>query len=218
MLHRVLAAILLAFLVAAPQSAHAQPAAASLTETVAAWSTFAAAVIALGGTAYSIYTVKEQIRVQNFFARRRIEEEYLTRALYVTWNCYKGALVFASAWIDCREHGHDVAAKGDYTEDQKRHRSDFVEVWQHFDREISATVAVVCSAEGDTRLLRCLKELISASAALYDYLMQSANADLIESEEALDMLPLTVDARRAAEAASMALADRLNSLYDIRAS
>ncbi len=79
-------------------------------------------------------------------------------------------------------------------------------------------MAVVRSAEGNTDLVACLICLHSASAGLYDFLMAGSNADSIQSEEALEQRDETIAAKAAAEAASTALADRLNRLYDTHAS
>ncbi len=73
------------------------------TEELAAWSTFGAAAIAIFSTGYSVVQVKKQLTIQNVFAKRRIEEDYLARALYVAWDCYnKAALVFISSWSHSR--------------------------------------------------------------------------------------------------------------------
>lgn len=94
----------------------------------------------------------------------------------------------------------------------------FYEAWRHFDRELAAATAIIRSAEDSPNLVTNLDRLHDASAALYDFLMQDGNADLVPTEEALELRDEAKAVRDAAEAASKTLADRLNRLYDVRGS
>lgn len=175
-----------------------------------AWSTFAAVVLALVSSAFSIWQLHRQLRTQNELAQKKIEEEYLARALYVALDCYKAALVYRSAIAEI-EHSRGGDSSVD-SEDKKAARRDLYSAWKRFDSDMKACITVIGASQGESCLVSALNRAYKASESLYSKLMDS-KASLEAEKELAESLPELATAKCEADAAREELAARLRELY-----
>jgi hypothetical protein len=179
------------------------------TEGIAAWATLAATVIALVAIINSNRQLKDQIRVQNEFERKRIESNYLAQALYTVRSGMKEAQVFISAWTHYQ--AQRKSRTEEETEDEKAIRREFAVAWRKFDDDLAAALDVFRAVESESDLVTALQEAYDSSTNLFELLMNKA--DLFGSEEAMMATNEARQVEQTTDRAAKLLARRLSEVF-----
>lgn len=183
---------------------------------LAAYATFAATFIALWTSIWSVRQVKKQIRIQNDFERRRLEEGYLRDALNVVHEFFFSAQAFVASINQFEAY----AENNNFSEKEKapflrEFQKDFRDSWKHFDRTISATIRILEASPGDNHsLINELKELFKTSANLHDLLLDNPGSSRNYKDD-LDLQnePKAQVVKTCADAAAKSISTKLGSLY-----
>jgi hypothetical protein len=183
---------------------------------LAAYATVGATVVALIAAIWSIKQVREQIKIQNDFERRRLEEGYLRDAL----NIVHGIFFSAQAFVASTNQFDIYAEENEFTEKEKTPflreiQKDFRDSWKHFDQVISATIRILENTQGANRaLLDELRVLFHASANLHDLLLDNSGSSRNYKDDwDLENEPRAQLVKRSADAAAASISQRLASLY-----
>jgi hypothetical protein len=195
-------AVLSLFLVACIQGA-------ANHEAIAAYSSLFAAIVAAFSAIYSILQVRNQIRIQSDFERRRLEERYLSQAMYAIHDCWRAAQTFVAAWNHRRSATRDP--NRELSDDEKAMRREFMEAFWKFDSDLASSVNVRKAAEGSSELVRAIESAHLHAISLFDLVME--NPDAFESESALMETEQAKSAKKSAEIAADLLARRLSDVY-----
>jgi hypothetical protein len=199
--------------------------------SIEAWATLAAAIIAVIAIINSNWQLKrqiensdqqlreqisnsnqqlqEQFRAQNEFERKRIEAEYLGKALYIVRSGLKELQVFISAWTHYQARRMEHASEE--TQDEKAIRRELTVAWRKFEDDLEAALEVFKKAENESPLAQALQEALNSSIALYGFVTErtgdfKSEDDMMARDEAKQVVGAT---NRAAEL----LAERLSRLF-----
>lgn len=183
---------------------------------LAAYATFAAAFIALLTSIWSIRQVKQQIKIQNDFERRRLKEGYLRDALNIVHDFFFNAQAFVASINQFETY----AETNNFNEKEKspflrEFQKDLRDLWKHFDRTVSATIRILEASPGDNlNLVNELKELFKTSANLHDLLLDNPGSSRNYKDD-LDLQnePKAQVVKTCADAAARSISTRLGSLY-----
>jgi len=192
------------------------PARIDISETnqgVAAWATFATAVIAAISAAYSFRQVRNQIESQHEFARRQLEAEYLRTALHIVRESYDASQEFVGSMLHASESLRSRKASAAEVWDAERSiRRAYSERWNYFARELRAAMSVLHAAEGESPMVSELIAIYRKSASVFDWLADATTLPVATSEE-LDKSEHMLELRRMIDSSTSKLASRLAQQY-----
>ena len=124
-------------------------------EAVAAYSGVFTVIVAAFSAVYSIVQVRNQIKIQSDFEHMRLEERYLSQAMYAIHDCWRAAQTFVAAWNHRR--GEPRRPDRELSDDEKVMRREFMEAFWKFDSDLASAVNVRKAAEGNSELVRAIE-------------------------------------------------------------